>query len=155
MTLEGMGPSIAVVGSTTREVFEAYLERILVPTLRPGQKIVVMDNLAVHKGERVRKLIEAQGCEPLYLPPYSPDFNPIEEAFSKVKGSLRKAAARTREEALVEALGAALEAVTAEDAQGFFKHCGYTPSSAEPPATTNVLRGAVPTSRLLARCSPH
>jgi transposase len=126
MTLEGMGPSIAVVGSTTREVFEAYVERILVPTLRPGQKIVVMDNLAVHKGERVRKLIEAQeGCELLYLPPYSPDFNPIEEAFSKVKGSLWKAAARTREEALVEALGAALEAVTAEDAWSFFKHCGY------------------------------
>jgi len=96
MTLEGMGPPIAVVGSTTREFFEAYVERILLPTLRPGQ-IVVMDNLATHKSERVRKLIEAQeGCELLYLPPYSPDFNPIEEAFSKVKGSLRKAAARTR-----------------------------------------------------------
>jgi transposase len=156
MTLEGMGPSIAVVGSTTREVFEAYVERILVPTLRPGQKIVVMDNLAVHKGERVRKLIEAQeGRELLYLPPYSPDFNPIEEAFSKVKGSLRKAGARTRE-ALVEALGAALEAVTAEDAWSFFEHCGYTVSCPQPPATTGALRrGAVPSSRLLARCSPH
>src|SRR5215216_124332 len=92
----GDRPPIAVVGSTTREVFEAYVERILLPTLRPGQ-IVVMDNLAAHKSERVRKLIEAQeGCELLFLPPYSPDFNPIEEAFSKVKGSLRKAAARTR-----------------------------------------------------------
>jgi len=96
MTLEGMGPPIAVVGSTTREFFEAYVERILLPTLRPGQ-IVVMDNLATHKSERVRKLIEAQeGCELLYLPPYSPDFNLIEEAFSKAKGSLRKAGARTR-----------------------------------------------------------
>lgn len=92
----------------------------------PGQ-IVVMDNLAAHKGERVRKLIEAQGCEPLYLPPYSPDLNPIEEAFSKVKGFLRKAGARTRE-ALVEALGAALEVVTADDARGFYQHCGYTVS---------------------------
>jgi transposase len=92
----GDRPPIAVVGSTTREVFEAYIERSLLPTLRPGQ-IVVMDNLAAHKSERVRKLIEAQeGCELLYLPPYSPDFNPIEEACSKVKGSLRKAAARTR-----------------------------------------------------------
>ena len=149
-----MGPCIVVVGGTTREVFEAYVERILVPTLRPGQ-IVVMDNLAAHKGERVRKLIEAQGCEPLYLPPYSPDFNPIEEAFSKVKSFLRKAGARTRE-ALVEALGAALEAVTDEDAQGcFFQHCSYIPSPTEPTATTDALRRAVPTSRLLARCPPH
>ncbi len=86
-----------------------------------------MDNLAAHKkGERVRKLIETQeGCELLYLPPYSLAFNPIEEALSKVKGFLRKAAARTRE-ALVEALGVALEAVTVEDAWGFFEHCGYT-----------------------------
>lgn len=126
MTLEGMGTCIAVVGGTTCEVFEAYVERALVPTLRPGQ-IVVMDNLAAHKGERVPKLIEAQGCEPLYLPPYSPDLNPIEEAFSKVKGFLRRAGARTRE-ALVEALGAALEVVTADDARGFYQHCGYTVS---------------------------
>jgi transposase len=123
MTLEGMGPSLAVEGATDREVFEAYVERLLAPTLRRGQ-LVVMDNLTAHKGERVRELIEERGCELLYLPPYSPDFNPIEEAFSKLKRILRKAESRTRE-ALVEAIGAAISAVTAKDARGFFEHCGY------------------------------
>jgi len=123
MTAEGMGSCLAVVGSTTKAVFEAYLERVLVPTLRPGQ-VVVMDNLASHKGQKVRELIEGRSCELLYLPPYSPDFNPIEEAFSKVKALVRKARTRTRE-ALVEALGAALDAVTARDARGFLEHCGY------------------------------
>jgi transposase len=83
-----------------------------------------MDNLATHKGERVRELIEGRGCELLYLPPYSPDLNPIEEAFAKVKALLRRAAARSRE-ALVETIGAALDAITARDAHGFFGHCGY------------------------------
>ena len=83
-----------------------------------------MDNLSAHKGERVRELVESAGCELLYLPPYSPDFSPIEEAFSKVKGLLRKAQARSRQ-ALVEAMGKALDAVTARDARGFFEHCGY------------------------------
>ncbi len=78
MSTEGIGPCLAVEGSTTTEVFEAYLERVLVPSLRPGQ-IVVMDNLTAHKGSRVRELIEGRGCELLYLPPYSPDLNPIEE----------------------------------------------------------------------------
>jgi transposase len=123
MSLEGMGPSLAVEGSINREVFEAYVERVLAATLRPGQ-IVVMDNLSAHKGKRVREIIEKRGCVLLYLPPYSPDFNPIEEAFSKVKGLLRKAAARSRE-ALVEAMGAALAAVGAREARGFFEHCGY------------------------------
>jgi transposase len=123
ITAEGMGPSLAVEGATTREVFEAYLKRLLVPSLRPGQ-VVVMDNLSVHKGGRVRELIEQRGCKLLYLPPYSPDLNPIEEAFAKVKASLRKFEARTRE-ALVEAMGRALDAVTARDARGFFEHCGY------------------------------
>jgi transposase len=123
MTAEGMGPCLAVEGATTRIVFEAYVEKGLVPSLRRGQ-VVVMDNLSAHKGERVRKLIESTGCELLYLPPYSPDFNPIEEAFSKVKGLMRKAEARSRE-ALVEAMGKALDAVTAQDARGFFEHCGY------------------------------
>jgi len=89
----------------------------------PGQ-VVVIDNLGAHKGERVRWLIQSRGCELLYLPPYSPDLNPIEEAFSKVKALLRRAGARARE-ALVEAIGRALGAVTAQDARGFFKHCGY------------------------------
>jgi transposase len=127
MTAAGMGPCAAVVGNTTRNVFEAYVEQVLAPALRPGQ-VVVMDNLAAHKGKRVRELIGGQGCELLYLPPYSPDLNPIEEAFSKVKSILRKAEARTRE-ALVEVIGAALSAVTARDARGFVEHCGYrTPS---------------------------
>ncbi len=125
MTVEGMGPSLAVEGTTNREVFEAYVERVLSPELRPGQ-VVVMDNLMAHKGERVRELIEGRGCELLYLPPYSPDFNPIEEAFAKIKGLLRKAEARTRE-ALAEALGTAISAVSAHDARSFFEHCGYRP----------------------------
>jgi transposase len=123
MSLEGMGPCLAVEGATTAEVFEAYVEKVLAPSLRRGQ-IVVVDNLSAHKGERVRKPIEERGCQLLYLPPYSPDFNPIEEAFSKIKGLLRKAQARTRE-ALIEALGVAISAVTARDARGFFEHGGY------------------------------
>ena len=123
MTTEGMGPSLAVEGTTTGAVFEAYVERVLCPVLRPGQ-IVVMDNLSAHKGERVRELIEGRGCEVLYLPPYSPDLNPIEEAFAKIKGILRKAEARNRE-VLIEAIGRAISAVTAQDVRGFFEHCGY------------------------------
>lgn len=122
MSMKGMGPSVAVEGSTTRVVFEAYVEQALAPSLHPGQ-VVVMDNLTAHKGERVRELVEARGCELLYLPPYSPDLNPIEEAFSKVKGLMRRAEARTRE-ALVEAMGKALGAVSARDARGFFEHSG-------------------------------
>ncbi len=124
MSLEGMGPSMAIEGSTTKEVFEAYIEHFLAPTLREGQ-VVVMDNLSAHKGERVKEIIDDRGCELLYLPPYSPDFNPIEEAFSKVKGLLRRAEARTRE-SLVEAMGLALYAVPARDVLGFFEHCGYS-----------------------------
>jgi transposase len=123
MSLEGMGPCLAVEGSTTGEVFEAYLQRVLVPSLRPGQ-IVVMDNLTAHKGSSVRKLIADRGCELIYLPPYSPDFNPIEEAFAKLKALLRKAEARSRE-VLIEAMGQALEALTARDARNFFEHRGY------------------------------
>ncbi len=123
ITADGIGPCLAVEGATTREVFEAYLERVLAPTLRPGQT-VVMDNLSAHKGGRVREIVEGRGVELLYLPPYSPDFNPIEQAFSKVKGLLRKAEARTRE-ALIGAMGRALDAVSAQDARGFFEHCGY------------------------------
>ncbi len=123
MTIEGMGPSLTVEGATTSVVFEAYVERVLAPSLRRGQ-VVVLDNLSAHKGERVRELIERRGCELIYLPSYSPDFNPIEEAFSKIKGLLRKSEARTRE-ALLEAIGAAISTVTAKDARGFFEHCGY------------------------------
>jgi transposase len=123
MSVEAMGATQAVEGTTNREVFEAYVEWVLAPTLRPGQ-VVVMDNLSAHKGHKVRELIENRRCELLYLPPYSPDLNPIEEAFSKIKSILRKAEARSRE-TLVGAMGAAISAVTARDALGFFEHCGY------------------------------
>jgi transposase len=123
ITREGLGECLAVDGPTTREVFEDYLEQVLVPTLCAGQ-VVVMDNLSAHKGGRVKESIEGRGCELLYLPPYSPDFNPIEQAFSKVKGLLRQAEARVRE-SLIEAMGVALCAVSARDARGFFGHCGY------------------------------
>jgi transposase len=123
MSMEGMGPSLAVEGTTSATLFETYVKKVLAPTLRPGQ-IVVMDNLSAHKGARVRDLVAQRGCELLYLPPYSPDLNPIEEAFSKMKGILRRAEARSRE-ALIEAIGRALEAITSRDARGFFGHCGY------------------------------
>lgn len=123
MSVEGMGLSLAVEGATNREVFETYVEQILTPTLRTGQ-VVVMDNLTAHKGERVKELIERRGCELLYLPPYSPDFNPIEEAFAKIKSLMRKAEARTRE-ALLAAMGTAISTLSAQDARGFFEHCGY------------------------------
>ena len=123
ITVEGIGSCLAVESATTREVFEAYLESALAPSLRSGQ-VVVMDNLSAHKGGRVREIVEGAGCELVYLPPYSPDLNPIEEAFSKVKGLMRRAEARTRE-GLVEAMGRALDAVTTRDACGFFEHRGY------------------------------
>ena len=126
MSVEGMGPSLAVEGASTALVFEAYVERVLAPTLRKGQ-VVVMDNLSAHKGERVRELIEGLGCKPVYLPPYSPDLNPIEEAFGKMKDLIRKAEARTKE-ALLEAIGVAISALSARDARGYFEHCGYRAS---------------------------
>jgi transposase len=125
MSVEGMGPALAVEGSTTATVFETYVGEVLAPTLRKGQ-IVVMDNLSAHKGSRIRELLEERGCELLYLPPYSPDLNPIEEAFSKIKGILRKAQSRSRE-AMIEAMGRALDAITPQDTKGFFEHCGYRP----------------------------
>jgi transposase len=123
MSLRGMGPSLTVEGATDTALFEAYVEQILAPMLRSGQ-VVVMDNLSAHKGERIRELIEERGCKLLYLPSYSPDFNPIEEAFAKIKRLVREAEARTRE-ALIEVIGSALSAVTTEDIRGFFEHCGY------------------------------
>jgi transposase len=125
ITPSGMGETMAVEGSTDREVFEAYVEHALAPTLEAGQ-IVIMDNLPAHKPARVRELIEERGCELIYLPAYSPDFNPIEEAFAKIKGILRRVGARTKG-ALVEALGEALSAVSAQDTQGYFEHAGYRP----------------------------
>lgn len=114
MILEGSADTIA---------FEVYIEQILAPSLQTGQ-IVVMDNLQAHKSERIKQVIEAKGCQLLFLPGYSPDLSPIEEAFSKLKTILRRAGARTRE-ALEEALTQALLTITAQDAQGWFQHCGY------------------------------
>jgi transposase len=126
MSLEGMGPTLAVEGATTALVFEAYVEQVLAPSLCPGQ-VVVLDNLGAHRPQRIRESIEQQGCELVYLPAYSPDYNPIEEAFAKIKNLLRKAAARTKE-ALVEAIGATLSEISAQDARGFFEHAGYRPT---------------------------
>jgi transposase len=123
MTVKGVGPSLAVVGATTQVIFESYVEQVLAPTLESGQ-IVILDNLAAHKSLRAKELVEARGCELMYLPPYSPDLNPIEEAFSKIKGTLRRVEARTRE-TLIEALGAAISAVSPSDARSFFEHSGY------------------------------
>jgi transposase len=119
----GMGPSMAVEGATTARVFETYVEQVLAPALRPSQ-VVVMDNLGAHRPKRVRELIEERGCELIYLPSYSPDLNPIEQALSKIKHILRKIGARTKD-ALIEAMGRALAAVSTEDVRGFFAHCGY------------------------------
>lgn len=120
---EGVKSSMSVEGAVDAKAFESYIEHFLAPTLERGQ-IVAMDNLSSHKSKRVQRLIEDAGCELLFLPPYSPEMNPIEEAFSKVKGILRKAGARTRE-ALVEATGHALDAITPEDIRGFYADCGY------------------------------
>lgn len=114
---------MTIEGSADGEAFSLYVEHFLCPSLERGQ-IVVMDNLQVHKMRRVRELIEGSGCQLVFLPSYSPDFNPIEEAFSKIKTILRKAKARSFE-ALVEASSEALRAVTRRDALGFFAHCGY------------------------------
>jgi transposase len=123
MGVEGMGHCLAVEGSTTTAVFETYVERVLAPSLRSG-RFAVMDNLGDHKGQRIKELIEERGCELVYLPPYPPDLSPVEEAFSKIKRLLREAEARTRK-TLIEAMGAAIPAVTDRDARGFFEHCGY------------------------------
>jgi transposase len=120
---EGVKPSMSVEGAVDGKAFEACVGHFLAPKLKRGQ-IVVMDNLSVHKSKRVERLIEEAGATLLFLPPYSPDMNPIEEAFSKVKAILRKAAARTGE-ALVEATGRALDAITPEDIRGFYADCGY------------------------------
>ena len=111
-------------GAMTGAAFETYVEHILAPTLRP-KEIVLMDNLSAHKGPKIRALIEARGARLEYLPPYSPDWNPIEECWSKVKTALRAAKARTLDE-LVNALGDALRAVSPDDAAAWFAHCGDT-----------------------------
>ena len=126
LTLDGVGPLLRFDGAMTTERFVGYVRYRLAPTLRPGQ-VVVADNLRAHHSPAVRAAIAAQGARFLPLPAYSPDFNPIEEAFSKVKRSLRRAQARTDDD-LRAATWAAFATVTADDAAGWFTHCGYPPS---------------------------
>jgi len=123
MSLHGMGESMCVEGATDARAFEVYVEHFLAPTLSEGQ-VVVMDNLGAHRPTRIREFIEARGAELVFLPSYSPDLNPIEQAFSKIKNILRKLQARTHE-ALLEAMEEALSAITPSDAAGWFDHCGY------------------------------
>ena len=117
---------MSVAAATDGAVFRAYLERVLLPELRRARPdaVLVMDNLSAHKTRAVRALLDASGFAYRYLPPYSPDLNPIEMAWAKVKGLLRKAAARSVD-GLHAALGPVLDAVTAQDARGFFRHAGY------------------------------
>ena len=122
--LDGSTACMAIEGATDTEVFQAYVRRVLCPTLRAGD-IVIMDNLSPHKNETTLSLIEAAGASVRFLPAYSPDLNPIEKMWSKVKQFLRSAEARTREK-LVEAIAAALQTVTAQDARGWFASCGYS-----------------------------
>jgi transposase len=120
-----MGESMTVEGATDTQAFEAYVEHFPAPTLEKGQ--VVLDGLGAHRPQRIRELIEAKGADLVLLPSYSPELkNPIEEAFSKIKHLVRREGASVRE-ALVEAIGRALAAVTAEDAAGWFAHAGYLP----------------------------
>ena len=123
LTTSGMGPSMMTVGGVTTAVFEAYIEHILGPTLRPGQ-IVLLDNLSAHKSPRLRQLVAARGCRLWYLPTYSPDFSPIELAFAKIKTEVRRAGARTRD-ALETAVARALTHILPEEACAFFRHCGF------------------------------
>jgi transposase len=122
--LDGTSACMTIDGATNTEVFQAYVREILVPTLRPGD-IVVMDNLGAHKNEATLALITAAGAQTRFLPAYSPDFNPIEKMWSKVKAFLRAAEARTHP-ALLKAIAEALAAVTANDTKGWFAHCGYS-----------------------------
>jgi transposase len=126
LTLEGGGPLLRFDGAMTTARFEGYVRHILAPTLRQGQ-VVVADNLTAHHSERARAAIEAAGARFLPLPAYSPDFNPIEEAFSKVKQFLRRAEARTDDD-LRAATWAAFATITTADAAGWFTHCGYPPT---------------------------
>jgi len=123
LTVDGIGPSLTLRGGTTGAVFVSYVRDLLVPTLRAGQ-IVIVDNVGAHRPAVVRELIEAAGARLWYLPAYSPDFAPIEHAFSKCKAQLRRLEARTRP-ALEAAIATALVAITPADARGWFRHCGY------------------------------
>ena len=124
VTVEGAQAPMVVDGATDTEVFQAYVEQVLTPSLKPGM-IVVMDNLSAHKSPEIERIIKLAGAEVWPLPPYSPDLNPIEQMWSKVKENLRSAKVRTAEE-LCSAIGRALNTVTPEDDKGWFKHSGVS-----------------------------
>jgi len=125
----GLGAPFVLDGPINRSAFETYVEQVLVPALRPGD-VVILDNLSSHKGARVRALIEAAGASLLYLPPYSPDFNPIENAFAKLKALLRKAAARTVD-GLWTAIGRRIDVFTPTECANYFQAAGYDATRAE------------------------
>ena len=121
--LDGSTPTMVLAGACDGDAFRSYVNEILTPSLRPGD-IVVLDNLSIHKVKGITDAVENVGAELWYLPPYSPDLNPIEKMFSKLKTNLRRAKART-EETLYEAIGDGLKTVTASDTKGWFTSCGY------------------------------
>jgi transposase len=123
LTPDGVQAPWLIEGAMDSATFEWYITDGLGPLLRPGQ-VVVLDNLSAHKAERIREALAARGCELLFLPPYSPDFTPVEQAFSKIKAILRRLGARTRE-VLQEAVRLALEAITRDDVVAWFTHAGY------------------------------
>lgn len=120
---EGVVAAMTLTGAVDGAAFESYVREVLAPRLRPGQ-VVILDRLSVHRRNEVREAIEAKGCELLFLPSYSPDLNPIELAFSKLKQWVRRAEARTRQ-ALDNAIAAALRTITLQDVIGWFAHAGY------------------------------
>lgn len=123
LTVDGILASMSIPSPTDGDVFLAFIEQVLAPRLEPGH-VVILDNLGAHKVDGVRQLVESRGATVLYLPPYSPDFNPIELAWSKIKQLLRGAKARLIEQ-LEPALTKALATITPQDAKAFFRHCGY------------------------------
>jgi transposase len=120
---QGMGPALIVTGGVDRLTFETYLDQVLAPTLHAGH-VVLVDNLSAHTSPRVQAIVAGCGCRLRYLPPYSPDYSPIELAFAQIKADLRRAAARTPD-ALEDAIATALQQISAADARAFFQHCGY------------------------------
>ena len=124
MSLRGMEAVMTIPSATDGDVFRAYVEQVLCPTLQSGD-VLVMDNLSAHKVAGIRELIQARGAQLIYLPPYSPDLNPIEQAWSKFKQFLRAAKARTSQ-ALDEAITEALKTITPTNANAWFRHCGYS-----------------------------
>jgi transposase len=128
VSLRGLVATLTVEGAVDALCFDAYAKRVLGPRLRRGD-VVVLDNLGAHRASRIEQVAAERGAQVLWLPPYSPDFSPIEQCWSKIKAFLRGAKARTNEE-LNRALGQAIKLVTKSDIRGWFKHCGYRVASA-------------------------